>query len=277
MASDWGETAPPSLAGVEILKVIEPRIVELVEDINPPSLETVSSTPYEISGVTTPIPNQNLVPDTTTTTTPPRTILNETRLKQPTIRSFLITKGVGIQTVTPLPLTRSTEEVNSFVEHGSAPTPRTPLIQEVTVDESGSSNAGGTPRTDVGTAASGSTSLPVTPSLVESTSSNNKEPCSYKRGGMCTTHNRVGTRSIKQTKCWKQKKDGSFGYITSKKVIYSCESNEMRKPVIPASCENSETDGDPNNGSNSDVLLGLSSDLEIGLPYRNESESSPPD
>ena len=78
-------------------------------------------------------------------------------------------------------------------------------------------------------------------------------------------------------KSWKKKKDGSFGYITSKKVIYSCESDELRKPVIPASCVISETDGDQNNGSNSDVFLGLSSDLEIELPDRNKSESSPPD
>ena len=36
LASDWGETAPPSLAGVESLDVNEPRIAELVEDISPP-------------------------------------------------------------------------------------------------------------------------------------------------------------------------------------------------------------------------------------------------
>ena len=271
MASDWGETAPPSLAGVEILD--EPRVVELVEDTSPPSLGT------ETSGVTIPISTQNLVPDTTTTTTPPRTILDEARLKQPTIEGFLLPKWVetDIQTVTPPPHTNLTQEDNIFEEHESTTSPRIPLIQEVTVEDSRGSNTGGTPRTEVGTSTIRSASLPVTPSLVELTTSNGQEPCSFKRGGMCSTHNRVGTRSIKQTKCWKKKKDGSFGYITSKKVVYTCEFNEMRKPVIPVSCVISETDGDPNNGSNSDALLGLSSDLEVELTDRKMSESLPPD
>ena len=205
----------------------------------------------------------------------------QARLKQPTIEGFLLPKWVGIQTdiqtVTPPPLTNLTQEDNSFEEHESTTSPRIPLIQEVTVEDSRGSNTGGTPGTEVGTSTIRSASLPVTPSLVELTTSNGQEPCSFQRGGMCSTHNRVGTRSIKQTKCWKKKKDGSFGYITSKKVVYTCEFNEMRKPVIPVSCVISETDGDPNNGSNSDALLGLSSDLEVELSDRKMSESLPPD
>ena len=250
LASDWGETAPPPLAGVEILEVNEPRIVELVEDISPPSLGN-ANTPLDASRVTILSTTQTPVPDTSTTT-PPRTILDETRLKQPSISSFLL----------PNP----TEEVYNFDE----PTPTTPLIQEVTVDGLPCSNAGGIQGTDVGTPASRSmsSSSPIKPSLVE--------PCSFKRGGMCIIHKKVGIKSIKQTRSWKKKKDGSFGYITSKKVSYSCESNELRKLLTP-SCIISETDGGPNNGSNSDDVLGLSSDLEVETKDRNKSESLPPD
>ena len=213
----------------------------------------------------------------TTTTTPPKTTLDEARLKQPSIRSLLLPKGVGIQNVTSPPTnTSSSDKINTFDEHGSTPAPRIPLIQEVTVDGSQCSNAGGNQGTDVGTPSSRNTSSPVTPSLVERTTPSSLEPCSYKRGGMCNIHNKVGTRSIIQTKSWKKKKDGSFGYVTSKKVSYSCESDGLRKIVVP-SCIISETDGGPNNGSNSDAVLGLSSDLEIELTDRNMSESLPPD
>ena len=37
---------------------------------------------------------------------------------------------------------------------------------------------------------------------------------------MCILHGSVGRRILKNMQAWKKKKDGTYGYITSKKVLY---------------------------------------------------------
>ena len=51
----------------------------------------------------------------------------------------------------------------------------------------------------------------------------------------------------------------------------------MRKPVLPAGLSNSETDGGQINGIKDTISRGLSSDLEVELTARTESENIPPD
>ena len=65
---------------------------------------------------------------------------------------------------------------------------------------------------------------------------NNKYECVFKRGGLCKTHGVMGRRNVKSKQVWKRKKDGTYGWITSKKVEYECEglSNQMQ-PVSQSS------------------------------------------
>ena len=65
---------------------------------------------------------------------------------------------------------------------------------------------------------------------------NNKYECVFKRGGLCKTHGVMGHRNVKSKQVWKRKKDGTYGWITSKKVEYECEgfSNQMQ-PVSQSS------------------------------------------
>ena len=260
---------------------IEPRLEEDMVGASTPPLGNARPTSEE-GRVTIPNHNPNLVPDATTTT-PPRTIPDEDRLRQQPIASFLLPNEVGTcaslaQASTHPPSTNTAEEVNNFEVGTPPPTTRNPLVQDVLVDLVTTSNAVEVPGTVVGTGTTSSTNTTVTPSLDKPTATDEKkENCSYKRGGWCNVHNKVGIKSIRQSKCWKKKKDGSFGYVTSKKVEYKCESTTMRKPALPTGSSISETDGVQNNGSNYTISTGLSSTLEVELSARIKSESIPPD
>ena len=102
----------------------------------------------------------------------------------------------------------------------------------------------------------------------------------FRRGGLCTTHNIVGTRGVKQTKSWKQRKNGTFGYITSKRVFYTCMLEGLKKSALEtdAASSNSETDGAAVNGTKSNYFsVGLSFNLMNDVTRKDESESPPPD
>ena len=174
----------------------------------------------------------------------------------------------------------SAVEITTFEDCGQPePLEENPFIQGETVERLPCSNAGSAQGGDVGTQSSISTHPQVTPSMAGTTADNNLESCSFKRGGMCIIHKTVGTRNTRTTKSWKQRKDGSFGYVTSKKIVYTCKFSNQSKPVafLGAGCKLPETDGVTNNGSNNDLLWGLSSTLGGEVIKKDESESKPPD
>ena len=96
---------------------------------------------------------------------------------------------------------------------------------------------------------------------------------------MCNIHKIVGTKSTRTSKSWKQKKDGSFGYVTSKKIEYACKFSNQRVPVttMGAGYKFPETDGVVNNGRNNELSPGLSTNLEGDVNKMEKSESKPPD
>ena len=151
-----------------------------------------------------------------------------------------------------------------------------PVTQRVTVEKLPYSNAEDIQSVDVGTSTSMSTQPPVAPST---TTDDRLEACTFKRGGMCNIHKIVGTKKTRTSKSWKQRRDGTFGYVTSKKIEYTCELSNQKKPAafLGASCEFPETEGVTNNGRNDKLLLGLSSTLEGDVISQEESESKPPD
>ena len=57
-----------------------------------------------------------------------------------------------------------------------------------------------------------------------------EDDCVFKRGGWCTTHSVAGRRIIKNGRVWKPKKDGTYGYVSQKKVSYICEKVDMNFP-----------------------------------------------
>ena len=154
-----------------------------------------------------------------------------------------------------------------------------PLIQGETVKQSPCSNAGNVQGVDVGTSSTSSNQLQTTPSLEKTTTTDKEESCSFKRGGMCCIHNVVGTRSSKTSMSWKRKKDGTYGYMTSKKIEYTCSYSNKRKPVLSegAGYRISGTDGVSSNGINKEFLRELSFSIEGDVTKLEESESNPPD
>ena len=96
---------------------------------------------------------------------------------------------------------------------------------------------------------------------------------------MCNIHKIVGTKNTRTTKSWKQRKYGSFGYVTSKKIEYTCKFSNLSEPVatMGASCNFPETDGVKNNGCKDTLWRGLSTTFG-GDDYKlEESKSKPPD
>ena len=54
----------------------------------------------------------------------------------------------------------------------------------------------------------------------------NKKPCTMNKRGYCIEHKIKGDRSEIKYKAWRKKKYG-YGYVTCKKVMFSCPSDEM--------------------------------------------------
>ena len=55
------------------------------------------------------------------------------------------------------------------------------------------------------------------------TDSNQREPCTFKRGGICTKHNLLGTKKTIIWKEWTKLKTGLFGYVRKQKTEYVCQ------------------------------------------------------
>ena len=102
---------------------------------------------------------------------------------------------------------------------------------------------------------------------------------------MCILHGSVGRRILKSKQAWKKKKDGTYGYITSKKVLYECvRSTNLKQPTTQSSGEKpciSEPILAQQLGVGTDNIVGES----VGLEGRDsdcgnkqdKSESSIPD
>ena len=52
---------------------------------------------------------------------------------------------------------------------------------------------------------------------------NNKNECTFKRGGMCTQHGVVGTKLVTNSKKWTKLKSGIFGWKQTKITKYYCK------------------------------------------------------
>ena len=154
-----------------------------------------------------------------------------------------------------------------------------PQAQGETVEVLPCSNASSVQGVLVGTQVRRSEQEQVTPSMAETDTSNKLESCTFKRGGMCNLHQIVGTRSTRTSKSWKKKKDGSFGYVTSKKVEYTCKFSNQSNPVniMGAGFKIPEPDGVMNNGRNYEHSPGLSTNLDGDVNKKDESERKPPD
>ena len=50
----------------------------------------------------------------------------------------------------------------------------------------------------------------------------NQNGCEFKRGGMCKKHGVKGTRTVKSTKVWNKRKDGTFAWVWKKQTVYTC-------------------------------------------------------
>ena len=134
------------------------------------------------------------------------------------------------------------------------------------------------PGAEVGTANKENTQMQVTPSIASTDKLSEKESCVFRKGGLCTTHNIVGTRSIRQTKSWKKKKNGTYGYITNKKVIYTCELEGWNDSLLDTgTADNSGPDGAANNGLKSNYISAGIPFNRSSLEMKNDSESPPPD
>ena len=60
------------------------------------------------------------------------------------------------------------------------------------------------------------------------------EQCTYDKKGVCNKHGVKGDRSEVKTRTWRKKKFG-YGYVTSRKIVYSCnlgrQSKDIQNPV----------------------------------------------
>ena len=57
-----------------------------------------------------------------------------------------------------------------------------------------------------------------------------RESCSFRKGGYCNLHGTLGTKYWMKKKTWKKRRDGTFGYHHSRTVAYRCdETNSVEK------------------------------------------------
>ena len=88
--------------------------------------------------------------------------------------------------------------------------------------------------------------------------------CEFKRGGMCKKHGVKGTRTVKSTKVWNKRKDGTFAWVCKKQTIYTCAVEpDNREHPSPTSGMVTENDistlgvGNQTNGTTCEVISGV--------------------
>ena len=59
---------------------------------------------------------------------------------------------------------------------------------------------------------------------------NRESNCEFKRGGICKVHNTQGSKYWIPTKTWKKKSNGSYGYVSGRRVGYRCSSTQFLQP-----------------------------------------------
>ena len=265
----WGERESLAPLGGEI----EVTTVLKTSDMLP-----LEDTGTNIGGWVTTLAPPTDHQEPTTTPTPmepsrPKVVPQERNLRQESILTFISKPTIEgkacanlARAATPPPTTTTMLNEDSVEEVVQTTPAISPLVQDTALESP-------TPRSNTTTTLQGAE---VGTSNVGKTTI---QGCLFKRGGLCTTHNVVGIRSTKQTKSWKQKKDGTFGYITSKKIVYTCrlEDSDIRPALeLSAALPDSETDGVASNGTISKYISeGLSSNFE-NVDYRKKSSESPP-
>ena len=267
---DWGEIVPPSLAGSRALVTVDnKRDTEMVV-VTSNNIEVVT---LNSSNTTNPLVTTTTSHLASTNPTTPRVVKQSSikhYLEQP-LANTCTSLAQDIPPPTPcgsrIPIEDITFEDNTVMQPS-----QDPLIQDdgdsvlPTPASNGDHNDG----------------YKTTKTSKEPPSVTSNENCTFKRGGMCVVHNRLGTKDWKTTTSWKKKKDGSFGWVYGKKVIYRCEFSSKKKPgrTMDSVLKNSESDGAGNNGKKQLLSKGLSnlfnqkSESNIAL---EESESYSPD
>ena len=88
--------------------------------------------------------------------------------------------------------------------------------------------------------------------------------CEFKRGGMCKKHGVKGSRTVKSTKVWNKRKDGTFAWVWKKQTIYTCAVEpDSRERPSPTSGMVTESDistlgvGNQTKGATCEVFSGV--------------------
>ena len=90
------------------------------------------------------------------------------------------------------------------------------------------------------------------------------ELCEFKKG-ICTLHNIKGKKIVTSSKKWTQKKDG-YGWVTSRKVTYSCGYRTKARIVTPVDSTNESSAKSPVcSSSNGESNFGSSYGLSAGM------------
>ena len=56
--------------------------------------------------------------------------------------------------------------------------------------------------------------------------------CTFKRGGMCNVHGRMGKKNVLTRKVWSKAKDGTFKWVTKKQTTYACRDDTTTVPDL---------------------------------------------
>ena len=54
--------------------------------------------------------------------------------------------------------------------------------------------------------------------------------CTFKRGGMCNLHGRIGRKNVLTRKVWAETKDVTFKWVTKKQTTYICRDDSRTVP-----------------------------------------------